>query len=131
MGGTDGADGAGGIRGGAPAGFGAHEKVLFESGQLVKKGDVLFEIDARWQRANMNRREAEVAMAQVRVDNAEREARRNAQLLTSRAISREEADAREARAAEAKAALAAAAAARDSTKLEFEHTQFGRRSTGG
>src|SRR6185436_14108389 len=72
------------------------ERVRFESGQLVKKGDALFVIDPRWHQAEFDRREAELAMAKVRLDNAEREAKRNAQLLASRALSKEEADAREA-----------------------------------
>ncbi len=79
------------------------EKILFESGQLVKKGDVLFVIDSRWYKADYDRREAELAMAQVRTDNAEREAKRTAQLIASKAISKEEADGREARFAEARA----------------------------
>lgn len=100
------------------------EKVLFESGQLVKKGDVLFVIDSRWYKAEYDRREAELAMAQVRTDNAEREAKRTAQLLVSKAISKEEADAREARYAEARAGLLAAKAARDSAKLDLEFTEI-------
>jgi len=100
------------------------EKVLFESGQLVKKGDVLFVIDSRWYKADYERREAELAMAQVRTDNAEREARRNAQLLASKAVSREEADAREARFAEARSGLLAAKAARDSARLDLENTEL-------
>ena len=100
------------------------EKVLFESGQLVKKGDVLFVIDSRWYKADYERREAELAMAQVRTDNAEREARRNAQLLASKAVSREEADAREARFAEARSGLLAARAARDSARLDLENTEL-------
>ena len=42
------------------------EKILFESGQLVKKGDALFVIDPRWQQATYEQREAELAMAQDR-----------------------------------------------------------------
>jgi hypothetical protein len=57
----------------------------------------------RWHKADFDRREAELAMAQVRTDNAEREAKRTEQLLPSKAISKEEADAREARYAEARA----------------------------
>ncbi len=100
------------------------EKVHFESGQMVKKGDVLFVIDARWHKAEADRREAELAMAQSRSDNAEREAKRNAQLLASKALSKEEAEARDARFAEAKAALLAAQAARDSARLDLEHTSI-------
>jgi RND family efflux transporter MFP subunit len=100
------------------------EKVLFESGQLVKKGDVLFTIDQRWHTAAYEQREAELAMAQVRSDNAERDAKRNAQLLAGKAISKEEADGREAKFAEARAGLLAAKAARDSARLDLEHTEI-------
>jgi RND family efflux transporter MFP subunit len=100
------------------------DKVLFESGQLVRKGDVLFAIDPRWYKADYERREAELAMARVRMDNAGREAKRNAQLLASKAISKEEADGREARFAEARAALQAAEAGRDTAKLDLEYTQI-------
>lgn len=98
--------------------------IRFEAGQLVRKGDVLVVIDPRWHQAELDRREAELAMAQVRLDNAEREAKRNPQLLQGRAISREEADAREARAAEARAALQAARAARDTARLDREHCEI-------
>jgi multidrug efflux system membrane fusion protein len=100
------------------------EKVHFESGQMVKKGDVLFVIDSRWYKADAERREAELAMAQARSDNAEREAKRNPQLLASKALSKEEAEARDARYAEARAALLAAKAARDSAQLDLEHTSI-------
>ncbi|MBL9134236.1 MAG: efflux RND transporter periplasmic adaptor subunit [Verrucomicrobiales bacterium] len=98
------------------------QKVRFDSGQLVKKGDVLFEIDNRWHQADFERREAEIAVAQVRMETAEREAKRTAQLLASKAISNEEADARQARYAEARAEWLAAKAARDSVQLDLEHT---------
>ncbi len=100
------------------------EQVRFASGQLVKKGDVLFTIDPRWQKATMDLRDAELAMAQVRLDNAGRDAQRNAQLLAGKAISKEEADGREARFAEARAALLAAKAARDSARLDLDHTEI-------
>lgn len=99
------------------------ERVAFESGQKVSKGDVLFVIDARWHRADLEKREAELASAKVRFENAEREMKRNAQLLAGKALSREEADAREARYHEAQAALQAAEAARNFTRLDLEHTE--------
>jgi multidrug efflux system membrane fusion protein len=91
---------------------------------LVKKGDVLFVIDPRWHQAEFNRREAEYQQAKVRLETAEREARRTEQLLASKAISTEEGEARQSRFSEAQAALLAAEAARDSSRLDLEFTEI-------
>jgi multidrug efflux system membrane fusion protein len=98
------------------------QEVRFQSGQLVKKGDVLFVIDPRWHQAEFDRREAEAERARVQLDNAQREAERGGPLQASKAISTEEADARRARYQEDKAALLAAEAVRDSAKLDLEYT---------
>src|SRR5437867_8552432 len=99
------------------------QEVRFQSGQLVKKSDVLFVIDPRWHQAEFDRRQAEFEQARVRLDNARREADRTPQLLSNKAISIEESDARQARHQEAKAALQAAQAALDTAKLDLEYTQ--------
>ena len=98
------------------------DAVKFQSGQLVKKGDVLFQIDARWHKAEFDRRAAEYESAKVKLANAEREAKRTVQLLASKAISAEEGDQRQARFEEARAMLLAAQAARDSVQLDLEYT---------
>ncbi len=98
-------------------------KVKFQSGQLVKKGDVLFVIDPRWHKAEFDRNQAEAERAKVRLENAKREADRTARLLADKAISAEEADARVARFNEAKAALQEAEAARDFSGLDLEYTE--------
>src|SRR6185436_16302428 len=54
------------------------EAVKFQSGQLVKKGDVLFQIDPRWHQADFDRRAAEYEQARVKLANAEREEQRSA-----------------------------------------------------
>src|SRR5207245_7926176 len=89
------------------------QEVRFQSGQLVRKGDVLFVIDPRWHQAEFDRRQAEFEQARVRLDNARREADRTPQLLANKAIALEESDARQARHQAAKAASLAAQAARD------------------
>ena len=99
------------------------QQVKFQSGQLVKKGDVLFQIDPRWHRAAFEQRQAEYEEAKVRLDNARREADRTPQLLTNNAISVEESDARQSRYQEAKSALLATQAALDAAKLDLEYTQ--------
>lgn len=85
------------------------QKVCFQSGQIVKKGDVLFVIDPRWNQAVFDQREAEY-------EQAKREEDRTAELLANNAISVEEADARKARYEEARAAL-------ESAQLDLQYTQ--------
>jgi RND family efflux transporter MFP subunit len=92
-----------------PRASGYIQEVRFQSGQLVKKGDVLFVIDPRWSQAVFDQRQAEY-------EQARREEERTAQLLANQAISAEEADARKARYDGAKAAL-------DSARLDLEYTQ--------
>jgi multidrug efflux system membrane fusion protein len=99
------------------------QEVRFQSGQLVKKDDVLFVIDPRYYKAEFNRLQAEAERARVQLDNAKRESDRTTQLLATKAISAEEGDARISRCEEAKAALLAAEAARDSAKLDLEYTE--------
>jgi RND family efflux transporter MFP subunit len=99
------------------------QEVKFQSGQLVKQGDVLFVIDPRWDQATFDQRQAELEEAKVRLDNAKREADRTSQLLANRAISVEEADQRQFRYELAKSAKLAAQAALDSAKLDLEYTQ--------
>jgi multidrug efflux system membrane fusion protein len=86
------------------------QEVRFQSGQLVKKGDVLFVIDPRLYQATFDQRKAEY-------DQAKSEADRTAKLLASNAISAEEGEARKARAEVAKAAL-------DSARLDLEFTEI-------
>lgn len=99
------------------------QEVKFKSGEMVKKGDVLFLIDPRWHQAEFDRRYAEAEQAKVRLENAKREFDRAAQLLANKAISTEESDARQFKFQEAGAALLAAEAARDSARLDLEYTQ--------
>jgi len=99
------------------------QEVRFQSGHLVKKGDVLFVIDPRWHKADFDRASAEADRAQVHLENAEREAGRTARLLANNAISTEEGDGRQARFEEAKAAALAAQATRESARLDLEYTE--------
>jgi RND family efflux transporter MFP subunit len=99
------------------------QQVRFQSGQLVKKGDVLFVIDPRWHKAEFDKLAAEAERAKVQLENAKREADRSERLLANKAISTEDADARVAHFNEAKAALLAAEAARDFGKLDLDYTE--------
>src|SRR5882724_1897635 len=99
------------------------QQVKFQSGEIVKKGDVLFVIDPRWYQADFDRRKAKLDQAKTRADNAQREANRSPQLLANKAISTEEADARQSRCQEAQAGFMIAQAALDSARLDLEYTQ--------
>lgn len=99
------------------------ESVQFKSGQLVRKGDVLFVIDRRWYKADFDQRQAEYAQAQARLANAQRDAARSQRLLTTKAISSEEADATQSQFEEAKAGVLAAKAVMESAKLDYEYTE--------
>ncbi|MGH8048395.1 MAG: efflux RND transporter periplasmic adaptor subunit [Chthoniobacterales bacterium] len=99
------------------------QEVRFQSGQLVKKGDVLFVIDRRWYKADLDQRQAEYVQAQARLSNAQRDAVRAQRLLVTKAISSEEADATQSKFEEAKAGLLAAKAVMESTDLDYEFTE--------
>ncbi|HTH47742.1 MAG TPA: efflux RND transporter periplasmic adaptor subunit [Candidatus Limnocylindria bacterium] len=96
------------------------QEVRFQSGQLVKKGDVLFVIDPRTRKATLDRAEAELQRAQALAEIAERDAKRADQLLTSKTISPGEADQQIWNDKQAKAALLSAQAARESARLDLE-----------
>jgi len=85
------------------------QEVRFQSGQLVKKGDVLFVVDPRWNQAVFDQRQAQY-------DEAKSQADRIDTLLKNNAISSEEAESRKARFEEAKAEL-------DSARLDLQYTQ--------
>jgi len=72
--------------------WGYLEKVNFTEGALVKKGDVLFELDPRPYQAILNQAKAKVRQdeAQLRYDEAEYH--RNVQLISTGATSRSELD---------------------------------------
>lgn len=98
------------------------DTVAFEAGELVQKDQVLLRIDPRWNRAEVDRRKAELASADARVAVAERELERASKLVESRAVSAEEVEARNARLLEARAAQAAAKAELTSAELDLEYT---------
>jgi len=99
------------------------QEVRFQSGQLVKKGDVLFVIDPRWYQAEFDRRQGEYLQAEAHLANARRDTERAVRLLASKAISSEQADATQTQSQEAQAALLAAKAVLESARLDLEFTQ--------
>ncbi len=99
------------------------ERVAFEEGQEVRKGDVLFLIDQRRYRAELDRAEAELAQARSEAKLAYSQDVRAKTLVDAKAISREEFDARRAATTQGNAAVRAAQAAVDRARLDLEFTE--------
>ncbi|CAD5106128.1 Multidrug resistance protein MdtE [Pseudomonas carbonaria] len=99
------------------------ERVNFTEGQEVKKGDVLFTIDARSYRAELARAQAELARARTLAELGRSEASRAKRLADLQALSTEEYEQRRANADQAQANVAAAQAAVESARLNLEWTQ--------
>ncbi|MFV3090867.1 efflux RND transporter periplasmic adaptor subunit, partial [Pseudomonas sp. GW6] len=68
------------------------DRVAFNEGALVKKGDLLFQIDPRPFQAEVKRLEAQLQQARANQARAANEARRGERLRQSNAISAELAD---------------------------------------
>jgi len=99
------------------------DRVNYEEGGEVKKGDVLFVIDQRTYRAELERAEAELARAATQADLARSEVARARKLAEARAMSAEELDQRVSALAQAEANIRAAQSAVDVAKLDLEFTE--------
>jgi multidrug efflux system membrane fusion protein len=99
------------------------ERVAYEEGQEVHKGDLLFLIDRRSYRAAFDRARADLERARSESALAASELTRAQTLIDGRAISREEFDARKAAATQASAAVRGAEAALDRARLDLEFTE--------
>lgn len=99
------------------------ERVAYEEGREVHKGDLLFVIDQRRYRAALDRAAAELDRARSEARLAATEHERAETMLSARAISREEFDARRAAHTQGDAAVRAAAAAVESAQLDLQFTE--------
>src|ERR1700758_2712945 len=70
--------------------WGYLDKVNFKEGALVKKGDVLFELDARPYQALLNQAKAKVAQDEAQLSFDEALYQRNRVLIRTGAVSRED-----------------------------------------
>lgn len=98
-------------------------RIGFKDGELVKKGQVLFEIDPRPYQATLDQAKAQAERAQAAVQNARTALERGKALLAARAISQEEFDNRQATERQATADLAAAEANVRNAALNLSFTQ--------
>lgn len=96
------------------------DQVHFKSGQIVKKGDLLFTIDPRPFQAVLDRADAELQRAKTKLDLTKREMERAARLTEAKAISAEEAETKITAYREASDGLRAAEAALKAVALDVE-----------
>jgi multidrug efflux system membrane fusion protein len=97
--------------------------VRFDEGAIVRRGDLLFQIDPRPFQAEVDRLRAELARARATVQRADSELRRAERLSAENAIASEEHDRRASFAQESAAQVAAVEAALRAAELNLEFTQ--------
>lgn len=97
--------------------------VEFEDGALVKKGDLLFQIDFRTIKAEVERLEAEVERADAEIALTERDLKRANSLREKNAISQEQLDNRRTQLTQAKATAESARAELKRSKVLYAITK--------
>ncbi len=102
---------------------GALEKVNFTEGALVKKGDVLAEIDPRTYQSAIDQAEAKKLQDEAQLANARLDAGRFAELLKTDAVSKQQSDQAVASVLQLEALVAADDAAINAAKLDLEFTK--------
>jgi multidrug efflux system membrane fusion protein len=96
-------------------------KVYFKEGEFVRKGDPLFLIDPRPYEASLQQAESNLARDTAQAKNADREARRYADLLKEGVIAQEQYDQRQTNAAALNAGVEADKAAVENARLQLEY----------
>ncbi|MCX7082252.1 MAG: efflux RND transporter periplasmic adaptor subunit [Methylococcales bacterium] len=100
------------------------EKVNFKAGEPVKKGDLLFQIDPKPFVAQLSFAEAELERAKAKHELAKNDLERAKRLISGKAISEEEHDARTKGSQETLAAVQSATANVATAKLNLEFTKI-------
>jgi RND family efflux transporter MFP subunit len=103
--------------------WGYLDKVNFKEGQLVKKGEVLFEIDPRTYKAALNQAESNVVAAEARLRRLEEDLGRAQELVTSKALSRADFDKARGDRDETAGSILALKAAVEQAKLDYGFTK--------
>lgn len=102
---------------------GTIEEVHFKDGALVHKGQVLFTIDRRSYRAEVERAEGNLAAATAQALAAKRELERADHLFEEKALSQRDYDQRKSGSDVAAASVKVAASALDTAKLNLDYTE--------
>src|SRR5437588_1447336 len=103
--------------------WGYLDKVNFKEGALVKKGDVLFELDPRPYQAMLNQAKAKVAQDEAQLTYDEAEYQRNLKLASTGAVSRSDLEKTSAARGVDVANVAADKAVVASRQLDLEYTK--------
>ncbi len=103
--------------------WGYLDKVNFKEGALVKKGDVLFEIDPRTYQATLTQAEGNLASMQARLSRQNADLARAEKLVAQRVVNWEEYDKIAGDRGETAASLAALRGAVQQAKLDLEYTR--------
>ncbi len=98
------------------------QKIEFEQGREVKKGQILFRIDPATYKAQAAQAEAALNQAKATAGSARQLANRYSTLVKSNAVSRQEYDDARAQANQADATIASAKAALDAAKINLSYT---------
>jgi len=96
-------------------------RAAFHEGDLVKKGELLFEVDPKPYQASLNRARAELASARVDVELARKNAARGEQLFQASVISEQDWDTRSATFHQLEARTQVASAAVNSAELDLDY----------
>jgi RND family efflux transporter MFP subunit len=99
------------------------EKVYFQDGDLVKKGQILFLIQANTYKAKVEEAEAEILRQKAALDHARNEVQRYSKLVQQKAAAQSDLDNWRFQLDSANAALKAATAKRDLAKLNLDYTK--------
>jgi multidrug efflux system membrane fusion protein len=99
------------------------ERVAYKEGQEVKKGDLLFVIDQRRYKAQLDQAQADLERARAEARLAQTQDARAQTLVEAKAISREEFETRRAATTQGNAAVRAAEAAVANAQLDLQFTQ--------
>ena len=98
------------------------EKVLFQDGQLVKKGQPLFIIQQNTYQASLEQAEAQILLQEAQLDFAEKQLQRFSNLLPDKAASQTDVDNWRYQRDSARANLQAAKAQRELAQLNLDYT---------
>jgi len=99
------------------------EKVLFQDGQLVKEGQLLFLIQQNTYQENLRQAEAAIELQKTQMDYAEKELARYSDLLQQKAAAQTDVDNWRYQRDSARANLLASQAKRDLAQLDLTYTE--------